>query len=364
MKILHILTALLVGMFIYALVIERDALFKLAGIAPAAETVAEDTPASETESESAVPVVTLHSTEREVQSGIVLRGTTEAARRIQMKAETSGRVISQPLPSGTEVREGQVLCELDPGVLEAQLAEARAQLANAEANNNVASRLAESGFGAENSAISASAALESARARVLSVERILTQLKIRAPFAGVLESDSAELGALLQPGSPCATILAMDTIKMVGYVPEIDVVNLSVGQLAGGRLLSGREVIGKVTYIARSADPLTRTFRLEVTVQNPNMGILEGQSVEIGIAYAGEKAHLLPQHVLTLNNEGTLGVRIDDGGVARFVAVKIIRDAPDGFWLTGLAPEVDVIVTGQEYVTDGRAISVTRMETE
>ena len=199
---------------------------------------------------------------------------------------------------------------------------------------------------------------------MLSVERILSQLKITAPFAGVLESDTAELGSLLQPGGLCATILALDTVKMVGYVPEIDIVNLSVGQLAGARLLSGREVVGKVTFIARSADPLTRTFRLEVSVDNADLSILDGQSAEIGIAYAGEKAHLLPQHVLTLNNEGALGVRIDDGGTARFMPVKIVRDSPEGFWLSGLPPEVDVIVTGQEYVTDGSPILVTKQDSE
>ncbi len=361
MKILHILTALLVTAFIYALVMERDTLLAFAG--SDIETTEAETPEA-APTPQAVPVVTIHSVAREVQSGIVLRGTTQAARRIDMRAETSGRVISPPLPAGSAVTEGQVLCELDAGVLEAQLAEAKAQMANAEANNNVATRLAESGFGAENSAISASAALESARARVLSVERLLSQLKITAPFAGVLENDSAEIGALLQPGGLCATILALDTLKMVGYVPEIDIVNLEVGQLAGARLLSGREVVGKVTFIARSADPLTRTFRLEVSVDNPDLSILDGQSAEIGIAFAGEKAHLLPQHVLTLNDEGTLGVRIDDGNVARFMPVDIIRDAPEGFWLSGLPPEVDVIVTGQEYVTDGRAIAVTKQGDE
>ena len=360
MKILHLLTAIMVTAFIYAMVMEREALFAFAGAdLPPPEAGATSASGS---GASAVPVVTRLSVAREVQSGIVLRGTTQAARKIEMRAETSGRVISPPLPSGTAVIAGQVLCELDPGVLEAQLAEAQAQLANAEANENVASRLAQSGFGAENSAISASAALESARARVLSVERTLTQLKIRAPFAGVLENDSAEIGSLLQPGGLCASILALDEIKLVGYVPEIDILNLEVGQLAGARLLSGREVVGQVTFIARSADPLTRTFRLEVTVDNPDLDIRDGQSAEIGIAFAGEKAHLLPQHVLTLNNEGTLGVRINDNSVARFVPVKIVRDSPEGFWLSGLPGEVEVIVTGQEYVTDGRAIIATREE--
>ncbi len=157
MKFIHILTALLVSAFIYAIVIERDALLAYAGAESETEISNNEADIS---APTTVPVVTMHSIEREVQSGIVLRGTTQAARRIDMRAESSGRVVSQPLPAGTAVSEGQVLCELDAGVLEAQLAEAVAQLANATANNNVASRLAESGFGAENSAISASAALE------------------------------------------------------------------------------------------------------------------------------------------------------------------------------------------------------------
>lgn len=360
MRIVQILTALLVAMFIYAIIMEREALLAFAGATPKDSEPVEAviTP----EINPAVSVVAMHSVALPVQSGLLLRGQTEAARRVDMRSETSGRVVSDPLRRGASVAAGQVLCELDAGTLQSQLAEAKARQTEAESNANVATQLAERGFGAENSAISATASLEAAKARVLSVERMMDQLVIHAPFAGILESDTTEIGSLLQPGGLCATVIALDTIKLVGYVPELDVIALEVGQRAGARLISGRQVVGQVTFISRSADPLTRTFRLEVTVDNADQSISDGQTAEIVIETSGEIAHLLPQHVLTLDNDGNLGVRTAVDGVARFVPVKIIRDAPDGFWLSGLPDAVDVIVVGQEYVTDGRAITVTMQD--
>ena len=193
-------------------------------------------------------------------------------------------------------------------VAEAQsnLASARARLAEAEINQNAAARLSEDGFASETRVANAEAALESARAGITSAEaavesaragiiaadasvegaeaavqsaragiqsaqaavaaaeRELDRLQITAPFAGLLETDSAELGTLLQPGSPCATVIQLDPIKLVGFVPEADVNKIDVGAMAGARLASGQEVRGEVTFLSRSADMTTRTFRLEV----------------------------------------------------------------------------------------------------
>ncbi len=360
MRIVHVLTALLVAMFIYAVIMERDWLLSFAGVESVAETVADA--ADQPILSIAVSVVAQHSVAQKVQSGVLLRGQTEAARRVDVRAETSGRVVSEPLRRGAMVEAGQILCELDAGTLQSQLAEAHARETEAVANANVATQLAERGFGAENNAISALAGLEAAKARVQSVERMMDQLVIHAPFAGLLESDTTEIGSLLQPGGLCATVIALDTIKLVGYAPELDVIALEVGQRAGARLISGRQVVGQVTFISRSADPLTRTFRLEVTIDNADLSISDGQTAEIAIETAGETAHLLPQNVLTLDNDGNLGVRIAVDNVAKFVPVKIIRDTMDGFWLSGLPDAVDVIIVGQEYVIDGRAIDVTMQD--
>ncbi|WP_102109261.1 efflux RND transporter periplasmic adaptor subunit [Oceaniglobus roseus] len=399
MRLFSVLIALLVAGVLYLLVFERPTLLAFAGQDAPASAAAE---AEETEGEHRVSVVALKSRARDIDSAVLLRGRTEAARQVSVAAETTGRIVSPPLRKGAFVNEGQLLCELDPGTREAQLAEAEARLSEAKArgpeaearvaeaearlneaeiNDNAASKLSQGGFASQTRVAATEAAVESARAAlqaaksgmesaasgvqsataaVAAATREIEKLKIHAPFAGLLETDTAELGTLMQPGALCATILQLDPIKLVGYVPEVQVDRVQVGAPAGARLATGREVQGRVTFLSRASDPATRTFRTEIDVANADLAIRDGQTVEIMIAAEGRTAHLLPQSALTLNDEGDLGVRVvAEGEVARFASVSVVRDTPEGVWLAGLPDEVAVIVTGQEYVSDGVPLAVT-----
>ena len=195
-----------------------------------------------------------------------------------------------------------------------------------------------------------------------SAENELTKLNIHAPFSGILESDTSELGSLLQPGSLCGTIIQLDTVKLVGFVPETSVDRVNIGAFAGARLASGREVVGEVTFISRSADPTTRTFRVDVEVDNADLSIRDGQTAEIAIQADGETAHLLPQSALTLDDTGQLGVRLVREGRANFAPVAVLRDTQEGIWITGLETQADVIVVGQEFVTNGVPVHATYRE--
>lgn len=361
MRLLPVLTAILVAVALYFIIMERDTLRAFAG----SET--QDSETSEVINASAdasppVSIVAVRSTAKAIESGIVLRGRTEAARNVTVRSETNGLVISEPLRKGTTVKQGQLLCQLDPGTRDAQLAQAKAQLAEAEANNNAAVSLSQKGFTSETQAISRKAQLETAMAAVEQAEKELSRLNVVAPFSGLLESDTAELGELLQPGSACATVIALNPIKLVGFVPENEISRLTLGAQAGARLVTGEEVRGFLTFLSRSADPQTRTFRVEVTVPNKDLSIRDGATAEIYVAFDGETAHLLPQAALTLNDEGLLGVRAAVDNVARFFPVEVIRDTSEGILVGGLPETLDVIVVGQEYVVDGRAITVTLRE--
>ncbi|MGR3466550.1 MAG: efflux RND transporter periplasmic adaptor subunit, partial [Shimia sp.] len=208
-----------------------------------------------------------------------------------------------------------------------------------------------------------SAGIESAAAAVAAAEREIERLDITAPFGGLLESDTAELGTLLQPGALCATIIQLDPIKLVGFVPEVSVDRIELGALAGARLITGREVQGRVTFLSRSADELTRTFRVEVSVPNPDLAIRDGQTIDIVIAAEGTEAHMLPGSALTLDNDGSLGVRVvAEGDTALFKPVTLIRDTVEGVLVSGLDATERVIVVGQEFVTDGVPVAVTLRE--
>lgn len=400
MRILPLITAALVSATLYLLVFERERLNAFAAgeaaVSPQAAPV--ESPPGEPERRH-IRVVVRNSIAQDIDNAVLARGRTEAARQVEVKAETSGLVVSEPLRRGAYVTAGQVLCRIDEGMRAASLAEAEARLAEAAArlpeaqarvaeaearlnealiSDRAAQRLSEGGFASETrvagtqaAVSSAQAALEAARAglaAVTSAQRAaetavsqvrldIERLAVRAPFDGLLETDTAELGTLLQPGSPCATVIALDPIKIVGFVAEADVDKIEVGALAGARLVSGREVTGRVTFLSRSADPLTRTFRVEVTVPNPDLTIRDGQTAEMLISAEGRKAHLLPASALTLDDGGTLGLRVvEEGNRAAFVPVTILRDTPQGVWVAGLPETATVILVGQEFVTDGVAV--------
>jgi len=336
--------------------------------------------------QKAVSVLVQKSNEQEVTNGILLRGQTEAFKSVQVKAETSGSVISQPIRKGTFVKNGELLCELEVGTKSDVLSEAKVALALSldeldasihqyELRVQAAERqksLLKRGVGTEAAVEAAELSASSAETQSLSkrqavanvearINRATTELnntKIVAPFDGLLESDTAEYGDFMQTGAPCGTLLALNPIKLIGYATETQVSKIEVNTTAGARLISGDTVSGTVSFISRSADPTTRTFLVETTVPNENYEIREGSTADIYISLSGAKGHLLPQSSLTLNSSGVLGVRIALNDKAKFIPINIIRDSEEGVWVTGLPDRVDVIIVGQEYVTDNSNIKV------
>ncbi|MEM7505471.1 MAG: efflux RND transporter periplasmic adaptor subunit [Pseudomonadota bacterium] len=292
---------------------------------------------------------------------LVVRGRTEANRTVHVPAETTGIVISQPLRRGSEVTAGQLLCELSAGTRAAQLREAEAQLARAEADFQAADRLSERGFGAETTRIARSADLRAAQAAVDLVKWDIQKLQIRAPFDGILETDTAELGARLAPGATCATVIDLHVVKATGYVGEQSIDQIEVGGDAKARLINGMETQGEITFISRMADEDTRTYLIEVTLANPEARLRDGMTAEIMVDLPARTAHLIPQSALTLDDQGRVGLRIAEGTKARFLPVTILRDDPTGVWVSGLPERAEVIVVGQEFVRDGREIEPVRI---
>ena len=401
MRILPILAAVIVTVILAMSILDRPRLMSLLGmdqgseVAEAETSVQPDIPSVEPDNLVKVQVSKIMA--RQVNSAVVIRGETSAARQVDVRAETSAVVASAPLRKGASVAEGDAMCVLDPGTRGAALEEARARLSEAESrvpeaearvqeaqarleeaqiNQNAATKLIKDGFASQTRVASADAAvaaaeagvtsatsglraarsgIEAATAAVAGAEKEIERLTITAPFNGLLESDTAELGSLLQPGALCATIIQLNPIKLVAFVPETEVNRVTLGARAGARLAAGGEdVLGKVVFISRSADPQTRTFRVEIDVPNPDLNIRDGQTAEIAIASAGVKAHLIPGSAMTLNDEGTIGVRlVDSDAIVSFAPVGVMRDTSEGVWVTGLPSEANVIVVGQEYVTAG-----------
>ena len=293
---------------------------------------------------------------------VVMRGRTEAARTVVVRSETAGVVAATPAREGSFVKQGQVLCRLAVDARQASLDQARAALKSRQLQRRAAAELAAKGFRSETQVLEAQANLDQAMAQVRAAEIALRQVDIRAPFSGVFDKREAEIGTYLSPGQSCGVVIELNPLLVVGDAPETEAARLRVGATARARLVDGQVLVGHVRYVARDADPQTRTYHLEVTVPNPGDSVRSGLSSDLRIAAGAGAAHLAPVSALVLDAAGRQGVRyvLADGRVA-FSPVTVLEEARDGVWVSGLKGTVNVITVGQSFVADGQKVRVAQV---
>jgi multidrug efflux system membrane fusion protein len=293
---------------------------------------------------------------------VVARGRTQANRHVELKAETPGQIVELPREKGARVKQGETVARLSADDRTARLAEAKAMVRQREVEFEAARQLADKGWRPETQFAANQASLEVARAKVAEMQIEIGKTDIRAPFGGVIEQRTAELGAYLKAGDPVATIVDGDPLLVVAQVTELEVGSLKVGGVGRATLVTGETVEGRIRFIAATAEPETRTFRIELEVPNPDFRLRDGVTAELRIPVESMPSHRLSPAVLTLDEAGAVGVRtVDAQGLVAFVPVQVIADSSDGVWLVGLPAEADVIVVGQEFVRTGdrvRAVTI------
>lgn len=334
-------------------------------VAAVTQPTAAPTPAPETKPATApIRVQVLDSTAQAHAKTVVLRGRTEADRVVEISAETIGKVNKIAAEKGARIAAGQVIAEIDSGDRTAKLAEAKALLQQREEEWTATSKLSEKGFSPKLNLPDLKAKLALSRAAVNSMEIEIGYLTIKAPFDGVLEERTVEVGKYLQEGDPVATIVDLDPIVIVGSVAETEVDGIKLGSQAAARLITGQAVAGTIRFIASSADELTRTFRVEVAVPNPDYAIRQGVSAEISVPGAALQAHVISPAVLTLDQGGAVGVKlVDAANKVTFVPVEIVGEDRSGIWITGLPEKARIVTVGQEFVSAGQIVEPVPMPT-
>lgn len=290
---------------------------------------------------------------------VLVRGRTQALRKVAVKAEVPGKVAATPAREGAHVKTGEVLCEIAVDDRKARLDEAKAALAQARLDHSGAVTLAAKGYRSDTSVAGAKAALDLAQANVESAELNLAKTMVRAPFDGVFDQRDAEVGDFLEKGAPCGVVVQTAPYLVVGAVSETEVGKISVGDTGEARLVTGETLSGRVRFIATAADPATRTFRVELEIPNPDGTLKDGVSADFTIRADRREAHLAPRSALTLDDAGTIGVRtVDADGVVAFVPVRLLGETDKGAWIDGLKGSARIIVRGQDYVKSGQKVNV------
>lgn len=288
---------------------------------------------------------------------LVLRGRTESKRMVDVKAEITGRIISRPVERGMHVEQGDLLCEVAVDDRDVAVAEAKAAVADARIEYQGSLKLKKQGLLSEIGIAGADARLEAARAQLHRQVLNLERTKITAPFAGVVEDLQMNAGDYAAPGASCATLIELDPMLISADVTEAEVENLVAGNQVFGRTRVGRELEGVVTFVGKQSDPLTRTYPVEITVDNSDYSIRSGLTVNVRIGLTEVQAHQVSPALFTLGDAGEIGVRIiDSADKVVFQTVQIIEDGVEGVWITGLPSTTRLITVGQEFVSDGEQV--------
>ena len=305
-------------------------------------------------------IITVRASEFEAKDKtyfLTVRGRTEVEKKVMLKPKTSSTILKK-LDKGSFVKKGQIICTLDPENRSAALDEAVANKTKAQLQYDAIKQLADEGYRSENAVATADAALKGAIARVEMATNELNNTKINAPFDGYIEDVFVEVGDLISPTQPCAKLMQLDPITVTGEVTEKNVELITENQLVDVKLLDGSNLKGKIDYVSKSANPSTRTYKVEALVSNREGLIREGLTADMKVPLKNVKAHLIPSYLLSLNDLGDLGIKIVNENIVRFINIKIIEDTPEGIWVAGLPSSVTIITVGQEYVMDGQKIKV------
>ena len=294
----------------------------------------------------------------EVQRTIVVNGKTAPARIAHLSAETDGRVIATGIERGSNASRGELIVRLDQRDRRARLTQAEATLKQREVEYEAREKLKSSSYVSEAQLAEALAALEAAKTELMRAKLDLDYMTIAAPFDGALQARSVEQGDFVKLGDPVASFVDNRTIIVAANLSEFDAQHVKVDDRAEARLATGEIVHGRIRYVAPVADEATRTFAVELEVDNSNGELRAGGTAELMIPAETVLAHRISPALLTLDDAGNVGVKIvNDEGVVEFVVADIALSNDDGVWIAGLPSTATIITVGQGFVPGGALVN-------
>lgn len=294
----------------------------------------------------------------QVMRTIIVNGKTAPARTVHLAAETDGRVEFIGAERGASLETGKVIVKLDERDRSARLAHAQATVKQREVEYQGRLRLKSESYVSEAQLQEAVALLEAAKAELKRAELDLKYMVVRAPFPGALQSRAVEIGDFVKRGDPIGTYVDNRTIVVSANVSEFDAHYVEVGDAASARLATGATVNGRIRYVAPVADDSTRTFLVELEVDNNAGRLRAGGTAELRIPAEEVLAHRISPSLLTLDDAGNVGIKIvgEDNRV-QFIVADIALSTNDGVWLAGLPDTATIITVGQGYVAAGNVVN-------
>lgn len=294
----------------------------------------------------------------EIMRTIIVNGETAPARIVDIAAETDGRIEYVGADRGTNVDRNAVIVRLDERDRRARLAQAEATVRQREVEYQGRLKLKGESYVSEAQLQEAVAQLEAAKAELKRAQLDLEYMTIRAPFDGALQERHVEVGDFVKSGDPIARFVDNRKIIVTANVSEFDAGYVRTGQSAQAQLATGETVHGSIRYVAPVADAATRTFTVELEVDNSSGDLRAGGTAELRVPAERVLAHRISPSLLTLDDAGNVGVKIiNEAGEVEFIVADVALSTNDGVWVAGLPDLATIITVGQGFVVPGTMVN-------
>ena len=294
------------------------------------------------------------------EAQIDISGVTEANHRLELRAQTAGTVKEILQEKGSALAVNQVFLALDNTIRDAELKQAQASYNQLQLESQAATRLAKGGYQSKVKANEILAQFARAEAALAQAKYNLEKSRFSAPFAGTLVDSPLDIGDYVSPGTFVGTVIDLNPIKINGYVSETEIKRLDVIGLTDitVEIVIGDGLYqGKLVFVSPSADARTRSFAVEVLVDNPDLRIRDGVPATLRLPTAAQNAHFISSAWLTLDSKGDVGIRVvGDDDIVGFLPVDIIKDSDVGVWIANVPNNIRIITVGQESVTAGEKV--------
>jgi membrane fusion protein, multidrug efflux system len=297
-------------------------------------------------------------------------GSLVAERAVTLSTELPGTVRQISFDSGTSVKRGTVLVKLDTSTEEAQLAAAASEAALDRLTLERTERLRQSAVVPKADLDMAQARATEADATAQALRATIAKKTIRAPFDGRISIRQIEIGQVLSPGQPIATLQSVSPIHAEFWLPQRALAELAVGQHARMRTdaFPTGAWEGKLTTINPEIDPATRNVRLRATFDNPDGRLRPGMYASVEVLAPEQGAVLaIPATAVLYAPYGdsvfVLERKADSAGkeitVARQQFVRLGERRGDFVAVTsGLSPGEAVASSGAFKLRNGAAVLV------
>ena len=234
-------------------------------------------------------------------------GTLRALKGADMAFEVAGVVTQIGARPGSEVKQGQMLVQLNDSVEQAQLRALQAAAALSKVNRQRAKEQLDIHAISQGDFDAADADLKAKTAAVQQAAAVAAKKRLTAPFNGRVGLITTSPGAYINSGVSVITLQQMDPIYADFFLPQREVSQLKAGQKVALTLdaFPGRAFEGKVTAVNPKVDGATRNIQVEATISNPKRELLPGMFASVAMDTGAKEKYLtLPQTSITYNPYG------------------------------------------------------------